>query len=57
MNFSCFLLFENSSIAQNFGTTGPIQMGFSATCTSEEQRGTVVKVFDSGVKGPQFNSR
>ncbi len=25
--------------------------------SNEEQRGTVAKVFDSGAKGPRFNSR
>ena len=29
-----FCCFENLSIAHNFGTTGPIQVGFSAKCTS-----------------------
>ena len=29
-----FYCFENPSIAHNFGTTGPIQVGFSAKCTS-----------------------
>ncbi len=31
MNFYCS---ENPSIAHNLGTTGPIQVGFSAKCTS-----------------------
>ncbi len=29
-----FYCFENPSIAHNLGTTGPIQVGFSAKCTS-----------------------
>ncbi len=38
MNFFCFYCFENLSIAHNFGTTGPIQVGFSAKCTSPNAR-------------------
>ncbi len=37
MDFFCFLLFENPSIAHNFGTTGWIQVGFSAKCTSPNE--------------------
>ncbi len=33
MNFYCFLLFWESSIAHNLGTTVPIQVEFSAKCT------------------------
>ncbi len=34
MNFVIFFCSENPSIACNLGTTGPIQVGFSAKCTS-----------------------
>ncbi len=38
MNFVfVFYCFENSSIAHNFGNTGPIQVGFSAKCTSPKE--------------------
>ena len=32
-----FYCFENPSIAHNLGTTGPIQVGFSAKCTSPSE--------------------
>ena len=32
-----FYCFENPSNAHNFGTTGPIQVGFSAKCTSPNE--------------------
>ena len=32
-----FYCFGNPSIAYNFGTTGPIQVGFSAKCTSPNE--------------------
>ncbi len=32
-NSFVFCCFENPSIAPNFGTTGAIQVGFSANCT------------------------
>ena len=32
MDFFCFLLFWESFKSYNFGTTGPIQVGFSANC-------------------------
>ena len=32
-----FYCFENSSIAHNLGTTGPIQVGFSGKCTSPNE--------------------
>ena len=34
IHFFCFYCSENPSIANNFGTTGPIQVGVSAKCTS-----------------------
>ena len=37
MHFFCFLLFWESFNCYNFGTTGPIQVGFSAKCTSPDE--------------------
>ena len=37
MHFFCFLCFGNLSIVINFGTTGPIKVGFSAQCTSPNE--------------------
>ncbi len=37
MHFFCFLLFWESFNCYNFGTTGPIQVGFSAKCTSPNE--------------------
>ncbi len=34
IHFFCFLLFCESFNCYNFGTTGPIQVEFSANCTS-----------------------
>ncbi len=33
-----FFCFANPSIVHNFGTTGPIQVGFSAKCTSRNEQ-------------------
>ena len=35
--FIVFYCSDNPSIAHNFGTTGLIQVGFSAKCTSPEE--------------------
>ncbi len=37
MHFFCFLLFWESFNCCNFGTPGPIQVGFSAKCTSPDE--------------------
>ena len=37
MHFFCFLLFWESFNCYNFGTTGPIWVGFSAKCTSPNE--------------------
>ncbi len=37
MHFVCFLLFWESFNCCNYGTTGPIQVGFSAKCTSPNE--------------------
>ncbi len=42
MHFFCFVLFLESF--NNFGTTGPIQMGFSAKCTSPNEHFTFSQI-------------
>ncbi len=43
MNFFCFLFENPSIIAHNFRTTGPIQVGFSAKCTSPNEHFNVLE--------------
>ncbi len=37
MHFFCFLLFWESFNCCNFGTTGPVQVGFSTKCTTPNE--------------------
>ncbi len=52
-NFFCFLLFWESFNSYNFGTTGPIQVRFSAKCTSpNEDFNQINKLFDIPTDSP-----